>query len=40
MSLDVYLTAVRPTTVYESNITHNLGKMAAAAGIYSELLAP
>jgi hypothetical protein len=28
MSLDVYLTETRPTNVYESNITHNLGKMA------------
>lgn len=29
MSLDVYLTKVMPTEVYSSNITHNLGKMAA-----------
>lgn len=28
MSLDVWLTAVRPVTVFEENITHNLGKMA------------
>jgi hypothetical protein len=34
MSLDVYLTAVRKTTIYSSNITHNLGAMAQAAGIY------
>ena len=34
MSLDVYLTAIRPTTVHSTNITHNLGKMAAEAGIY------
>jgi len=40
MSLDVYLTAVRPTTVYESNITHNLGRMADAAGIYQHLWRP
>lgn len=40
MSLDVYLTAVRPTTVYESNITHNLARMAEAAGIYKALWSP
>ena len=40
MSLDVWLTTVRPTTVYESNITHNLGKMAEAAGIYQHLWRP
>jgi len=40
MSLDVNLTAVRKTSVYSSNITHNLGKMAAAAGIYEELWRP
>jgi hypothetical protein len=40
MSLDVYLTAVRSTTVYDGNITHNLNRMAAAAGIYSELWRP
>lgn len=28
------------TTVYDANITHNLGKMAAAAGIYIELWRP
>ena len=28
MSLDVWVTAVRPVTVYEGNITHNLNKMA------------
>ena len=31
MSLDVYLTAVRPTVVYDRNITHNLNVMADAA---------
>ena len=31
MSLDVTLTAVRPTTVYDANITHNLGAMAREA---------
>jgi len=40
MSLDVYLTAIRPTTIYSSNITHNLGKMAAEAGIYDCLWRP
>jgi len=40
MSLDVYLTAVRPTEVYSRNITHNLNKMAEAAGIYMHLWRP
>ena len=40
MSLDVYLTATRPVEVYESNITHNLNKMAMAAGIYEALWRP
>ena len=40
MSLDVYLTAIRPTTVFEANITHNLGEMAAEAGIYQHLWRP
>lgn len=40
MSLDVYLTAVRPTEVYWCNITHNLTKMAAEAGIYHALWRP
>jgi hypothetical protein len=40
MSLDVYLTAVRPTEVYSRNITHNLNKMAFAAGIYEALWRP
>jgi hypothetical protein len=34
MSLDVSLIAVRKTEVFEANITHNLGKMADAAGVY------
>ena len=42
MSLDVYLT--KPVTeeqeVYARNITHNLGKMAAEAGIYKHLWRP
>ena len=40
MSLDVYLTAVRPTEVFEANITHNLGAMAREAGIYQHLWRP
>lgn len=37
MSLDVYLTAVRPTTVHDGNITHNLGKMADAVKLSDDL---
>lgn len=40
MSLDVYLTAMRPKCVYERNITHNLNGMAEAAGIYYALWRP
>ncbi len=40
MSLDVYLTATRPTEVYSGNVTHNLGGMAQAAGIYEALWRP
>lgn len=40
MSLDVHLEAVRPTEVYWANITHNLGAMAEAAGIYKHLWRP
>ena len=40
MSLDVTLTAVRPTEVFEYNITHNLGVMAEEAGIYKHLWRP
>lgn len=40
MSLDVRLKVVQPTTVYESNITRNLNKMAEAAGIYQALWRP
>ena len=40
MSLDVWLTAVRPTQVYERNITHNLNTMADEAGIYKHLWRP
>lgn len=40
MSLDVCLTKVMPTTVYGANITHNLIRMAAEAGIYEALWRP
>ena len=40
MSLDVTLRAVRPVNVYDANITHNLGGMAKAAGIYKALWRP
>ena len=40
MSLDVTLMEVKPTEVFWSNITHNLGKMAKAAGIYEALWRP
>jgi len=40
MSLDVSLTETLPTEVYCGNITHNLGEMAAAAGIYEYLWRP
>ena len=40
MSLDVYLTATVPTTVFDANITHNLNTMAEAAGIYMHLWRP
>jgi hypothetical protein len=40
MSLDVYLEAVRTCVVYDSNITHNLNRMADAAGIYRHLWRP
>ena len=40
MSLDVYLEVVRPCRIYSGNVTHNLGKMADAAGIYQALWRP
>lgn len=40
MSLDFHLSAVRETEVFSRNITHNLNKMAAAAGIYQHLWHP
>lgn len=38
MSLDFYLE--KPQTVFEGNITHNLGEMASKAGIYEILWRP
>jgi len=40
MSLDFYLTALRRTEVFSGNVTHNLGEMAKAAGIYRCLWRP
>lgn len=40
MSLDVCLSVTKPVTVYDANITHNLNKMAGAAGIYKHLWRP
>lgn len=43
MSLDVYLIEDKPEEaeeLYSANITHNLGKMAAEAGIYKALWRP
>ena len=40
MSLDVYLNRVQPTTVFNYNITHNLGRMAGEAGLYQPLWEP
>jgi hypothetical protein len=40
MSLDVYLYETQPVDIYEANVTHNLGAMAEAAGIYKEIWRP
>lgn len=40
MSLDVYLMEMQPAEVYQRNVTHNLNKMADAAGIYQHLWRP
>lgn len=40
MSLDVYLEKLVRRPVFEGNITHNLGGMADAAGIYKALWRP
>ena len=39
MSLDVEL-IIAEETVYEANITHNLGNMASQAGVYNALWQP
>ena len=40
MSLDVCLTRVQTTSVFDQNITHNLNRMAEEAGIYKHLSRP
>lgn len=40
MSLDITLTATRPTSVFESNITHNLAEMADQAELYKGMWRP
>lgn len=40
MSLDVYLTNSEGDEFFWANITHNLGKMADAAGLYEALWRP
>jgi hypothetical protein len=40
MSLDVFLIEVKPTRIYTSNITHNLGEMAEQCGLYEALWRP
>lgn len=40
MSLDVYLRAVRPCTVFDANYTHNCNTMAEAAGLYEAVWRP
>lgn len=40
MSLSVYMEAVRPTIVFERNITHNLSRMAREAGIFEAIWCP
>lgn len=40
MSLDVSLFVTMPNEIYTANITHNLNRMAEAAGIYQHLWRP
>jgi hypothetical protein len=40
MSLDFCLERTQPTTVFDANITHNLGRMADEAGVYEVLWRP
>lgn len=37
MSLDIWLTAVRPSQVFDANFTHNVTPMWREAGIYDAL---
>jgi len=40
MSLDVHLIEMRPTAVFDCNITHNLGQLAGAVDLYRPLWRP
>lgn len=40
MSLDITFYVIRKTKVFDTNITHNLNKMAEEAGIYQVLWRP
>lgn len=40
MSLDIYLSAIVRTQVFDQNITHNLIKMASEAGLYQVMWEP
>ena len=37
MSLDLSIRAMRPTQVFDANITHNLAKMAHECGLYEPM---
>lgn len=40
MSLDIDLYVMKRVSIFDANITHNLNKMADAAGIYQDLWRP
>ena len=40
MSLDISLNVIKQTEVFSANITHNMGKMADAVGLYTPLWHP
>ena len=40
MGLTVYLIETKPVRVFDTNITHNLGRMAEEAGLYEYLWRP
>lgn len=40
MSLDITLMVTKPVEVHNTNITHNLGRMAEAANLYKPLWRP